>query len=162
MKLRFVKFLTSRENEIEKKEEGGRSTTITCSSATQSARGQSPLPLPFPLLFSFPLIISVLSPSTQLHRPASYHPACRPPRAGRAIFSSYPSPAVSLLPFFFINYRSSKAWRLSRGEAPILPTQLADPAVAGAQLAAPLPLHPIGWPRFSSALMASSLWRVEP
>lgn len=31
MKLRFVKFFTSRENEIEKKEGGGRGTNITCS-----------------------------------------------------------------------------------------------------------------------------------
>ena len=70
MKLRFVKFFTSRENEIEKKEGGeGRSrTTIVCS-VTQLAR--SPLPA-LVLLFSssFPF-----SPSTQPHQPASPRPS---------------------------------------------------------------------------------------
>lgn len=48
MKLRLVKFFTSRENEIEKEEEGGRRPNISCLAVTQPGRGQSPLPLPFP------------------------------------------------------------------------------------------------------------------
>ena len=71
-------------------------TNIACSSITQLGRSQSYhsrsiLPPPF--------IISILSPSTQPtspHRPA---PACRPPRIGRAIFFSYPSPSCPASPF---------------------------------------------------------------
>lgn len=66
MKLRFVKFLTSRENEIEEKEEGGRRPNLSCLAVTQLARNHSPLLLPA-LVF----IIPTLSPSTQPHQPAS-------------------------------------------------------------------------------------------
>ena len=91
MKLRFVKFFTSRENEIEKKEGGEEGVGLP--SRALSSLSQSPLPLPSLT------ITSVLSPSTQPtspHRPA---PACRPPRVGRAIFSSYLLPSCSASSF---------------------------------------------------------------
>ena len=91
MKLRFVKFFTSRENEIEKKEGGeGRSPAIACS-VTQLARNHSPAPaLPFSLHHF------ILPPSTQPRQPtSSVAPACRPPRVGRAMPSSYPLPQLS-------------------------------------------------------------------
>ena len=104
MKLRFVKFFTSRENEIEKKEEGGRKEpAITCSSITSLARGQSSLPLP--LLFS-PLSSSFPSSSPSI-QPTSPHPTAQ--LVGRHVpgeqcSPAVPAPAVPLLPFFFINY----------------------------------------------------------
>ena len=77
-----------------------------------------------PLLFPPPFIIPFFSPSTPPHHPASPTPAYQPPRVGRAIFPSYPSPAVLLLPFFFIKLPKQQnvavvAWRS---------TLLADPA----------------------------------
>lgn len=45
MKLRFVKFLTSRENEIEEKEGGGRRPNLSCLAVTQLARNHSPAPV---------------------------------------------------------------------------------------------------------------------
>ena len=96
MKLRFVKFFTSRENEIEKKEGGGgRSPAITRSTTSQLARNHSPAPaLPFSLHHF------ILSPSTQPRQPtSSVAPACRPPRVGRAIFSSYLLPSCSASSF---------------------------------------------------------------
>ena len=101
MKLRFVKFFTSRENEIEKKEEGGRSPTTTCLAATQLSRSQSPPS--FPLLFSFLFIISAL---------LSLHPAplAAPPPlqfllrhgTGEQCPPAVSSPAIPPLPSFFI------------------------------------------------------------
>ena len=99
MKLRLVKFLTSRENEIEKKEEGGRSTTIMRSASTQPGRGLGHSPAPFSLSSS--LHLSILS--FLFLRPARNLP---PQLVGRHVppssCSSYLSPAVLLLPFFFI------------------------------------------------------------
>ena len=109
MKLRFVKFFTSRENEIEKKEEGGRRSNISCLAVTQLGRSQSPRSRS-PLLFSSSLHHSILPPSTRPHQPtSSVAPACRPPRSGRAIFSSYPSPAIPLLSSFFIKLPKRKS-----------------------------------------------------
>ena len=89
-----------------------------------------------------PTIISTFSPST---RSASQHPP--PPSLSSATdlesqTSSYPYPSCFALPSFFIKLpkRQSVAVVAWRG------IQLAGPAVAGAQLTAPLPLHPIGWP----------------
>ena len=96
MKLRFVKFLTSRENEIEKKEEGEVGLTSRALPSLSQAAAIAPLP---PSSFHHSVLLS-LHPA---HQPASsYRPACQPPRVGRAISSSYPSPAVPSLPFFFI------------------------------------------------------------
>ena len=99
MKLRFVKFLTSRENEIEKKEGGGgRSTALACSVTHSQAAAIAPLPLPFPPPTSFHS--SSLHPAPPAR--SSTTPVSPPPRIGRAMPSSYPSPAVPLLPSFFI------------------------------------------------------------
>lgn len=161
MKLRLVKFLTSRENEIEKKEEEGRSPIITCSTTSQPGRSQTPLPLP--LLFSPPFIISALLSPTQ---PTSLLPP--PPQlVGRHVSrncrSSYPSPAVLLLPSFFI---SNRAQQLSRGAVPSLLAQLAGPAVAApSSPAGPCPpgttlvLHRL---RFLPSLSAVHPHRAKP
>ena len=101
MKLRLVKFLTSHENEIEKKEEGGRSTTIMRSASTQPGRGQSPMLL-LPLQPSS-LHLSILSSSTILRQqvPSPPHPSCRPPRAVKQLLQ------LSLLQLFRFSLSSS-------------------------------------------------------
>ena len=142
MKLRFVKFLTSRENEIEKKEEGGRRTNIACLAATRPVRSQAPAPR-----YSFHHHSSLPPPApTSPHPPPPSFPAatCR-----RAIFSSYPLPSCSASSFLFHkNYRSNRAWRTQYpASRPSCPAQRQH---ADAQLAAPLPLHPIRWPRLLS------------
>ena len=113
MKLRFVKFLTSRENEIERKEDDD-GTTASAVIPPGRARACSPPPSPRH------------HPALSLHpsRPSTA-PASSPPRVRRAMSSSCLCPAVSLLPFFFIKLPKQKsvaaiAWRS---------TQLADPAV---------------------------------
>lgn len=142
-----------------RKEEGGR-TTIVCSATTQPGRSQSSRPLPFPLLFSFSLIIPFSSspapPTYLLLRPSLSAATCRESNILQ----------LSLHQLFCFSLLLHKITEVvERGGRGI---QLAGPAVLPndnmwrAQFAAPLPLHPIGWPRFSSALMASSLWRVEP
>ena len=143
MKLRLVKFLTSRENEIEKKE-GGEGALPSCAlpppsqaaaSAIAPLRSRSPPPFIFP---SFPS-----SPSAQ---PAT----CRPSLSAATCRSSYSFPAVPLLPSFFIKLPKQQgmayvAWRC---------TQPAGPdsrfSHSGAQLVAPLPLHQIRRPRLLS------------
>ena len=105
MKLRFVKFFTSRENEIEKKEgEDGGQTFRALSPPCQPA-ARPPLPLHPP-----PAIVPTLSSSTQLHQPASSiaRLACRhgseeqcPP--------AVPAPAVLPLPSFFIKLPKRKS-----------------------------------------------------
>ena len=71
MKLRFVKFFTSRENEIEKKEEGGRSTALACSTVTQLARNHSPAPAPRSSLHhSHSLSLHPAPPTYLLRRPS--------------------------------------------------------------------------------------------
>ena len=120
MKLRFVKFLTSRENEIEKKEE---EAIITYFATTQLGRVQSHLSCSRPP----PSIISP-SPSTHPHQSASSAaPASPPPRAGRAIFSSYPLPSCSASPFLL-----HKLPKRKRAAAVVSsqPTQLSYPTIA--------------------------------
>ena len=122
MKLRFVKFFTSRENEIEEKEEGGGSTTIMRSASAQPGRGQSSLLL-LPLQPSS-LHLSILSSSTILRQQVPSPPfqlVCRhvPPSS----CSSYPSPAVPLFPFFFIKLLKQQdmayvAWRCTQPAGP--------------------------------------------
>ena len=163
MKLRFVKFLTSRENEIEKKEEGGRRTNITCSTTLIQASARVHAPAPFSLSSS--LHLPTLSSSTILRQQVPSPPpqlVCRhvPPSS----CSSYPSPAVPLLPFFFIKLLKQQgmayvAWRCTQ---PAGPASRSSQPTAGAQLAAPLPLHQIRCRDSSPVLMASSLWRMEP
>ena len=95
MKLHFVKFLTSRENEIEKKEE---EAIITYFATTQLGRVQSHLSCSRPP----PSIISP-SPSPPVHQPASsvtQLPLRHVP--GEQYSPAIPPPAVPLLPSFFI------------------------------------------------------------
>ena len=96
MKLRLVKFFTSRENEIEKKEGGeGRSPAIACS-VTQLARNHSPR-FRSPLLSSsFPFFLPPPSPT-------SPHPTAQ--LVGRHVSGeqcppAIPSPSCPASPFF--------------------------------------------------------------
>ena len=124
MKLRFVKFLTSLENEIEKKEEGGRRSAIACSSIPQLGRGQSPLSFHLLLPSSFP---SPLPPSssTSLHSPPPQ--LARRHVSGEQYSPAISSPAVPLLPFFFIKLLKQQsgvvvAWRSAQPAGPaVLP-----------------------------------------
>ena len=88
-------------------EEGGSrtKTTIVCS-AIPPVR-----PRPKPRSRSSPPPPSFRSPFLHPAPPArsSTTPASPPPRVGRAIFSSYPSPAVPLLPSFFIKLPKQKS-----------------------------------------------------
>lgn len=118
-----------------------RSTAITCSAVTRL--GQSPLPFPFsPPPTSFPSS----SPPTHPHQPtSSVAPACQPPRVGEQLpqlsLPSCPAPPFLLHKITETAERGEK----DRGGAPSLPTQLFYLTITGrAQLAAPLPLHPIG------------------
>ena len=155
MKLRFVKFLTSRENEIEKKEEGGRRSNISCPSATQLGRGQSPRSRPhfcFLFLSSF-LLYSPLHPAPPTRNlPAQL--VCR--HVPEEQYSpAIPSPAVPPLPSFFINYRSNRAWR----EGPWRSAQLADPAVLpNDNMRAPSSPHPCPFIQSDAAASLRFQW----
>ena len=84
---------------------------------------------------SFAISLHPAPPARILRRPAP-----PPPRIGRAIFSSYPSPAVPLLPFFFIKLPKQQSVADVADVVPSQPIQLSYPTIAcGAQLAAPLP-----------------------
>ena len=125
MKLRFVKFFTSRENEIEKKEGGeGRSPAITRSTTSQLARSHSPASAPRSCLHHFHSSSLHPAPSAR----SSTTPVSPPPRNGRAMPSSYPSPppAIPLLPSFFIKLLKQHS---VEGRT-VAWYQLADPAVA--------------------------------
>ena len=67
MKLRFVKFLTSRENEIEKKE---KEDEIPRFATTQLGRDQSPVPLPLSSLYHFRSLPPSAPPARALYRPS--------------------------------------------------------------------------------------------
>ena len=124
MKLRFVKFLTSRENEIEKKEEGGRGRgpTITCSFHHPARPRPAPLPLSSPssLHHSRPLLL--LHPA---HQPASPRPSLSAATCRKSNALQLSLPAVLLLPFFFIKLPKQKS---VEGRT-VAGAQLADPAV---------------------------------
>lgn len=159
MKLRFVKFLTSLENEIEKKEGGEEEgPPLRVLPSPPAGRAQSSPRSHFCFLFlsSFPH-----SFPPQPHQPtSSVAPACRPPRVGRAIFPSYPSPAVLLLPSFFIKLPKQKSVAVVTWRG----TQLAGPAVAcvcPARPQAPPPGGPLVL-RFLSSLSAVHPHRAEP
>lgn len=146
MKLRFVKFLTSRENEIEKKEggeEGEGGPILARSTTSQLARNHSPLPFPF--LF----IISTLPPFTQSHQPAPpTAPVSPPPRVGRAMPSSYPSPSCSASPFLLHKItETAERGGKDRGGRPACRPSCNRRAPSSPP---PLLLHPIGWPRLLS------------
>ena len=143
MKLRFVKFLTSRENEIEKKEEGG--PTLRAPLPPARPRPEPMLCLPPPSTIS----VLFLPPPTSPHPPSPSFPSatCRESNILQLSISS-----CSASPFL-LHEITEATERGGRG------TQLADPAVlsndsmAGAQLAAPLPL-PVA--RLYSTVSASS------
>ena len=145
MKLRFVKFLTSRENEIEKEEEGGYHHVLRY---PHLGRGQSHLSCSRPP----PFIISVLfsppvPPACFLRRPAS-----PPPRVGRAIFSSYPSPSCLASPFLLHKLLKEQS---VAAVVPSQPVQLSYPTIAcGAQLARRS--APSRWPACSPPFFAFS------
>ena len=148
MKLRFVKIFTSRENEIEKKEEGGKRTNIAFL-ATTPAR-----PRPEPLFRSrhHPAIIPTLFSSTQSHQPTPSvaHLSAATGRESNILQLSFSSCSAS--PFLLHKItEAAERGEKNRGGAPTLPTQLSYSTITGrAQLAAPLLLHPIGWPRLLS------------
>ena len=136
MKLRFVKFLTSRENEIETKE-GGEEGEGALPSRAPLPPSQAAAPLHSPLLPS-----SLHSSSLHPAPPARIPPpqlVCRHV-SGEQYSPAIPPPAVPLLPSFFIKLpkQQSVEGRTVAG------AQLADPAVlpndntAGAQLATTL------------------------
>ena len=135
MKLRFVKFLTSRENEIEKKEEGGSSTTIARSAITQPGRGQS---LCYILLL--PSSFYSLPPPipTSPHPPP---PTCLPPRNGRVRLSSYLLPSCSASPFL-LHKIPEAVERGGRGIQLALQLFCLTIICSGAQLAATLAPSP--------------------
>ena len=116
--------------------------TLCLHQAAASAR--APLRSRSPLPFIFPSSPSSAPPARNL--PFQLVSRHVPPSS----CSSYPSPAVPLLPFFFIKLPKQQgmayvAWCC---------TQPAGPACrfshSGAQFAAPLPLHQIRWPRLFS------------
>ena len=136
MKLRLVKFFTSRENEIEKKEEEeGAGSPSRAPSPSQPATIAPLLLSPSPFIISF----SLPPPS-----PTSPHPTAQ--LVGRHVSGeqyspAIPLPAVPLLPFFFIKLLKQQ----SVERRTVAGAQLADPAVTGrAQLAAPCPFTKSG------------------
>ena len=137
MKLRFVKIFTSRENEIEKKEEEGRHYNARCHPA-------SPRPEPMPHLLLPPSFLSLPLPPP--HQPAATTaPACPPPRVGRAMSSSYPCHSCSASPFLLHKLPKQKSVAVVTWRS----TQLADPASRSnysghPARSPPLSLHPIG------------------
>ena len=153
MKLRFVKFLTSRENEIERKEEGGQRLKLQCLFSPGQSAALLPLPPPSPSII--PLS------STQPHQPAP-SAAQLPLRhgSGEQYSPAIPSLAVPPLPSFFIKLPKQQSVVAA---VPSQPVQLSCPTIAcGAQLAAPLPPTQSGGRSSSPVLMTASLWRVEP
>ena len=123
MKLRFVKFLTSLENEIEEKE----GEDCHCVLCHPPARPRPELTLHLLLPSSF---LSFLPPNpTSLPSPPQLAP---PPRVGRAMSSSYPSPSCPASPFLLHKItEAEERGGKDRGGAPSLPTQLAGPSCSG-------------------------------
>lgn len=119
---RLVKILTKCKMKLRRrrKEEGGPAFRAFPPPSQAAARA----PLPFLLLFSFPLIISVLSPSTQLHQPTSSSVSvCQPPRAGEQL------PQLSLSSCFVLPFLLHKITEAAeRGGCRVARRQLAGPA----------------------------------
>lgn len=116
MKLRFVKFFTSRENEIEKKEkeDGATMPVVIPPARGQSLCSTSSSRHHFPFLFLHP------APPARLLRHS-----LPPPRVGRAMSSSYLRHSRSASSFLLhkITEAEERGWK-NRGGAPTLPTQL--------------------------------------
>ena len=145
MKLRFVKFFASRENEIEEKEK----EDCHCVFYRHPAGPRSGLPprshLSPPAITPLPL--HPVPPARSHHRPSLPSATCR---ESNILQLSLPSCSAS--PFLLHKLLKQQSVERRTGAG----AQLTDPAVlpndntAGAQLAAPLLLHPIGWPRLLS------------
>lgn len=136
MKLRLVKFLTSRENEIEEKEEESGALPLRALSSLSQAAARAPASAPTSVFFSshhfrFPL------PPPSPTSPQPTRPACQPPRVGRAMLPAIPSPAVPLLPSFFIKLpkQQSGEGRTVAGAYLTGPAVLFNDNTARAQLA---------------------------
>lgn len=135
-----------------RKEEGG----PTLRALPQPDQSAARLPLLATPSTIIPLSLHPLPPARTLRRPASL-----PPRAGEQYSPAIPSPAVLLLPSFFIKITEAT----ERGGRS---TQLADPAVLPndsmrmPSSPRPCPFTQSGGRGSSPVLMASSLWRVEP
>ena len=115
-----------------------RRPTIACLAATRPVRSQS-------LYFAFLLLPSFHSPPPAPPACVLRRPVSPPPRAGRAIFSSYPLSSCSASPFLFHKITEATE-RGGRG------TQLADPAVlSNDSMRAPSSPHPCPsrWPACS-------------
>ena len=147
-----------------RREEKQSRTVITCSvifcqvAARTSTSAHAPIPSS--------TTTSILPPSTQPHQPAATTaPACRPPRVGRAIFSSYLRPSCPASPFFLHKITEAEEREgKDRGGAPTLPTQLSYLTITRRiQLARhPCSFIQSGGRGFTPVLMASSLWRAKP
>ena len=150
MKLRFVKFFTSRENEIEKKEEGG--PTLHALLSPARPRPESPLLPPF---FSVIPLSSSTRPTNLLflRRPAS-----PPPRAGRAIFSSYLRPSCSASPFLLHKITEAEE-RGGRGTQPAGPAVLSNDSMRAPSSPHPCPSR---WPACPPPFSLSPVSRCGP
>lgn len=161
MKLRLVKFLTSRENEIEKKEEGEGALPSCVLPPPGCGLGQSPAP--FSLSSSLHLsILSFLSPAS----PQPAVPACRPPRAAKQLLQLSLS-SCSASPFLLHKITEAARYGIRRVALystcrPNLLVQLAGLAIAAPSSPHPCLFTKSGGRGSSPVLMASSLWRMEP
>ena len=165
MKLRFVKFLTSRENEIEKKEGGEGGLKLRCLPSPSQAAARAPAPR------------SHLSSPPSFHS-LSLHPApparIAPPQlllrhgTGEQCPPAIPLPAVLLLPSFFIKLPKQQSvavvtWRSTLPADPACrpscsvraPSSPAGPRPSGSSLV----LHLL---RFLPFLGAVHPQRLEP
>ena len=142
MKLRFVKFFTSRENEIERKEEGGGGPTpralspqLGRSQSSRSRSRSSPPPSIIPFSLTPPGPTSLPPPSPQL---ALRHVS------GEQYPPAISSPAVPLLPSFFIK----------------LPKRQSGKGRTVAEHPAVLPNDNIARPSSPATLASSSNWML--
>ena len=127
MKLLFVKFLTSRENEIEKKEEEEKEHRhyLLC---RHPARPRPKLPPRSCSLFLPSLPSS--SPSTQLHQPAPVAPSLPAATCRKSNALQLSLPSCSPSPFFLHKItETAERGGKDRGGAPTLPTQLSYPTI---------------------------------
>ena len=128
-----------------RKEEGELTLLALPSPSQPAARAYAPPPPP--------TIVTALSSPTSAPPARTHHRPSFPSATGRKsdVLQLSLAIVVLLLPSFFIKLLERKSGREEPWRAPSLPTQLSYLTITGrAQLAAPLPLHPIGWPRLLS------------
>ena len=156
MKLRFVKFLTSRENEIEEKEK----EDCHCVFYRHPARPR-PEPMRYLLLpSSFPSSLPPPSPTSPLLHHSSFSSATG--RESNTLQLSLPSCSASPFLLHKITETAERGEKNRAGAS--LPTQLSYPTITRQAPSSPPPLllHPIGWPSSTPVPMATHLWRLEP